>query len=325
VKLYLNTKNFFRVFTYSYQAKIISVILAIFLWIQVTAQHIDEQIFKVPLQITGIPDRFVVVNDVPDLMEVTIKETRVKLIKLRLFGKIKGVVNLPVVREGWVNIPLSSNIIEIPKDISPRSLLVDKPKFIELNLQKVLTKKVPVKLAYKGEVSKKRFITGDPVIIPNKVLVSGASTIVENIHFLSTNELDVRNRTGIIKEQVKLHTEGYNITVDPEEVLVELEMGKLTVRTLSNIPPTILMDDRNMEMECSPVAASIKIEGLMKVVEKIVSSDISIILNISNVSPGTHMIEPEVIVPDGVQRYWLDIDTFSVTAFPDSTGVDDKD
>ncbi|MCD6380186.1 hypothetical protein J7M07_07055, partial [bacterium] len=253
----MNRKNFIRTFTYCYKAKIISVVLAIFLWIHVTAQDIDEQTFKVPLLLAGIPDSFIVVNDIPDFMEVTIKETRAKLIRLRLFGKIRGVVDLPVIRKGWVNIPLSANIIEISNDISRSNLLVDKPKFIELNLQRVLKKTVPVKLAYREGVSKRRIIVGDPVIIPNKVVVSGASTTVGDIHFLSTNELDLRNRIGIVKEQVKLNTEGYNIRVDPEEVLVELEVGKLSVRTITNIPPTILMDNRELVIECSPPTASI--------------------------------------------------------------------
>ena len=322
----MNRKNFIRAFTYSYKAKIISVVLAIFLWIHVTAQDTDEQTFKVPLQLSGIPDSFIVVNDVPDFMEVTIKETRAKLIELRLFGNIKAVVDLPVIRKGWVNIPLSSNVIEVSKDISRSNLSVDKPKFIELNIQKVLTKTVPVKLAYRGGISKKRVIIGDPVIIPNKVVVSGASTIVGDIHFLSTEELDLRNSMGTIKEQVKLRTEDYNnITVDPKEVLIELEIDKLTVRTIPNIPPTILMDNRDLKVECSPAAVSITVEGPAKFIDGIVSSDISIILNINNVFSGTYKVEPEVIVPDGIQRYWLDIDLFSVTVSPDSTGISDKE
>ncbi|MCD6380259.1 hypothetical protein J7M07_07440, partial [bacterium] len=61
-----------------------------------------------------------------------------------------------------------------------------------------------------------------------------------------------------------------------------------------------------------------------KFVDRIISSDISIILNINDVLPGTYTVEPEVIVPDGIQRYWLDVDSFGVTVFPDSTGIGDK-
>jgi len=315
----LNTKKLIRLFKYSYQAKIISVILAVFLWIHVTAQNIEEQTFKVPLELAGIPDSFVVVNDIPDFVEITINEKRARLIKLRFFGNIKGVVELPAVRKGWVNIPLSSNIIEISEDISRRNLSVDNPKFIELNLQRVLTKDVPVRLAYNGEIAKNRFIAGDPVIIPEKVSVRGASTIVEKIHFLSTNEIDIRNRTGIIKELVDLRTRDYEITVEPEKVLVELEICKLRSRKLANIPPTILMDNRNLEIKCSPPAASITVEGREEFIDEIVPSDISIILNINSVTTGTYTVKPEVIVPDRILRYQLDVDTFSVTVLPDST------
>lgn len=315
----MDLKTFSKIFTANYKAKIISILCALFLWIHVTAQQVEDQSFRVPLEFKGITDSLTIVNEVPEYVEVTVKETRVKLIKLRLLRNIRAIVDLSVAREGWVNIPLSSNIIDTDKDIDTRNILVDEPKFLALNFKRVVTKSVPVNIAYKGDISEKMIIVSKPVIVPNRVDISGPSNIVEDIDFLSTKEIDIRNRTGIIRKKIGLITEGYNIKVDPEEVGVELEVDKRTVRTLANIPPTILLDDDKLDVSCSPAAASITIEGPKAIIDEVVASDISVILSISGASPGEYTVKPEIIVPDGIERYWLDIEYFTLKVTSHST------
>ncbi len=320
----MNLKWFLSAFTSNYKAKIVAIVCAAFLWIHVTAQRVEDQSFRVPLEFKGVTDSLTIVNEVPEGIEVTIKETRVKLIKLRLIGNIRAIVDLSMARVGWMNIPLSSSVIQTDKDINPRNIMIDNPKFLSLNFRKVVTKSVPVKLAFKGGIREKSIIVKDPVIMPERVTISGASTIIEDIGFLSTREIDIRNRTGLVRKEVGFFTEGYDIKVDPEKVVVELQIDKRTVRTLANIPPTILVDNEDLQVGCSPPAASITIEGPESVLDDIVSSDISIILNISNASPGEYSVKPEVIVPEGIERHWLDTDSFVVTVSADSAGAEGR-
>jgi len=151
-----------------------------------------------------------------------------------------------------------------------------------------------------------------PVIIPARVKVSGASSLVKGINSISTQEMDVRNRRGKITEETGLYLEGRNITTTPEKVLVEMEIHRRMVRTLSNIPPTLVRDDNSGTVEYSPRVVSITLEGPEEIIKTIKASDVSVIVNITTKKHGTHRIEPEVIVPAGVEKYFLDTEIFEI-------------
>ncbi|MFO7914483.1 MAG: CdaR family protein [Candidatus Krumholzibacteriales bacterium] len=315
----MNIKRLIRIITHNYKAKIISIICAFFLWVHVTAQRVEDQSMSVPLELTGLPDSLTIINDIPESIDVTVKETRANLTRMRLFGDIEAIVDLSRGREGWVNFRLSPEILHFSDGDRPREISIDKPKVLALNFKKVLTKSVPVKLVYSGNMSRDNIIMNTPVIIPRTIKVRGASNVLEDINFLPTEEIDIRNRTGVISEKVKLMTRGYNIEIDPETVHVEMKISERKTRTLANIPPTVLVDNQNLEISCSPAVTSLTLSGPRELVEDIVSSDISIILNISDASPGTYKLKPEIIVPDGIDQYWLANETFTVTVSADST------
>ena len=305
-----------RVITANIGAKIISIIFAVFLWLLVTAQMEEEQSFPVPLVLSGIPDSLTIIHDVPGFVEVTITGPRINFIRLRLIRGLEARIDLSTAKRGRVNVPLSSAILNLPDEFDPRDARIDKPKALSLNFERVITRSVPVKTAYKGGISRDIIITGQPVIIPDKVKVRGAASIVSGINFLTTEELDIRSKKGRLTQEVGLQLGGRDISVVPDRVLIEMKISKRAVRTLANIPPTLLQDDETLEVEYSPRAVSLTIEGPEELIKSIVSDDVSVILNITTKEPGTYRLQPEIIVPQGIEKYWLDVDAFEITIPP---------
>lgn len=297
-------------------AKIVSLFFAIFLWLHVTAQQGENQSFRVPLTLAGIPDSLTIIHKVPEFIEVTIRGPRSNLLKLRLFGKPKAVVDLSMAKKGRVNIPLSSAILNLSDDFDQRYVTIDNPKTLVLNFEQLVTKSVPVRIAYKGDIGEEIIIAGSPVVIPARVKVRGAASIVQPINFLTTRELDIKNRRGEVTIETGLETEGLDIAVIPDKILIEMEIYKREIRTIPNIPPTLLQDDESLIVEYSPRVVSLTIEGPEQVIRNIVADDISVILNITTRKPGIYRIEPEVIVPQGVEKYFLDTDVFEIRISP---------
>jgi YbbR domain-containing protein len=296
--------------------KLISVFFALFLWLVVTAQLEESQSFRVPLALSGIPDSLTIIHEVPEHVEVTIKGPRFNFIKLRLFSRLKASIDLSLAKRGRMNIPLSSAILNLTENIDPRDVTIDNPKTLNLNFERVVTKSVPVKVAFKGEIPRDIIITGKPVLIPEKVIIRGAASIVSGITLLNTEEIDIKNKKGMITQEVGLQLGGRNISVEIDKVLLEMEISRKAVRTLANIPPTLLQDDETLVVEYSPKAVSLTIEGPEDLIKSIVVDDISVILNITTKQPGTYSIEPEIIVPQGIERYWLDVNAFEITILP---------
>ncbi|MCU0640439.1 MAG: hypothetical protein MUF59_11325, partial [Candidatus Krumholzibacteria bacterium] len=67
--------------------KIISVVFAVLLWLHVTAQQGEDQSFRIPLVLEGMPDSLTIVHEVPQFVEVTVRGPRSSLLKMRLFGR----------------------------------------------------------------------------------------------------------------------------------------------------------------------------------------------------------------------------------------------
>ena len=194
----MSFERIIRALTVNIGVKIVSILFAIFLWLHVTAQQEENQSFRVPLVLAGVPDSLTIIHEVPQFVEVTIRGSRSILIKLRLLGRLKATVDLSASKRGRVNIPLSSAILNLSEELDPRDVMVDNPKTLSLNFERVITQSVPVKVAYKGEIPQDVIIKGQPAVIPGKVNVRGAASIVSGISFLITEEIDVRGRKGKI-------------------------------------------------------------------------------------------------------------------------------
>jgi hypothetical protein len=313
-------KGFSKSVTSNLGAKIIALLFAIFLWLHVTAQQLEDQGFRVPLSLAGIPDSLTIIHDVPEFVEVTVRGSRSNLWKLRLFGRLKAVLDLEDVKRGRINIPLSSAILNVSEDFDPRDIEVDEPKTLTLNFERVVTRMVPVRIAYRGEVPQDIIITGDPAIIPDRVQVQGAMSVVGGITLVNTEEIDIRGKRGKLTQEVAIDIGGHNVTVSPRNVLVEMELSRRGVRTLANLPPTILQDTDDVAVIYSPKTVSLTIEGPEEVIRDITSDKVSILLDITTRKPGTYKIRPEIKLPQGIEKYWLDVEHFEVTINPRSRG-----
>jgi YbbR domain-containing protein len=298
--------------------KIISVVFAILLWLHVTAQQGEDQSFDIPLVLEGMPDSLTIVHEVPQFVEVTIRGPRSSLLKMRLFSRPLATVDLSHAGRGMTNIPLLPAILNLSDAFDPRDVTIDEPKSLNLNFEQVVTRSVPVRVAFKGGMPDDLVLGAGPVIIPARVKVSGASSVVKTIDFISTQEMDVRNRRGKITEETGLFLEGRNITTTPEKVLVEMEIHRRMVRTLSNIPPTLVRDDNSGTVEYSPKSVSITLEGPEEIIKAIKASDVSVIVNITAKKHGTYKLQPEVIVPGGVEKYFLDTEIFEIKILKNS-------
>jgi YbbR domain-containing protein len=169
----VNARGMIRGLVSNLGAKIVAVLFAVFLWLHVTAQQEDKQTFRVPLTLTAIPDSLTIIHPVPEYIEVTIRGARSSLIRMRLLGKLKASVDLSTARGGRLDVPLSPSILTLPQEFDPRSATVDDPKTLSLRFERVVSKMVPVKIAYKGEIPED-IIAGQPVIIPREGAGTGS-------------------------------------------------------------------------------------------------------------------------------------------------------
>ena len=303
-----------RAVTANIALKIVSLFFAVFLWFYVTAQIGEKQSFKIPLELAGIPESLIAVGEVPGSVEVTMRGARSELLKLRLFGKVRATVQLGEAHRGSVIVPLTTGYLKLPEGFKPEDVTIDKPKSLALVFEPVVSRYLPVIAVFSGALPKGMILVGRPAITPERVLVRGASSVMDGITAVRTVAIDLKNKRGAFSSEVSLERSVAGEEVFPATVLVELEVSKRAVRTIEGIPPTLLQAEAGMRIDYSPKSASLTVEGPEALVNKLVPDDISIILTITAGRFGTYRIQPEVIVPQGIDTYSLNVESFEVKA-----------
>jgi len=295
--------------------KIISVLFAVFLWLYVTAQIGERQTFRVPLEFANMPESLTVVHDVPKDIAITMRSTKSELLKLRLLSNVKATVDLGGARGGRVIVPLSVDILNLPAGFKREDATIVGPKSVSLDFERVVRVSLPVIPVLRGAVAKDMILVGRPAVTPERVIVSGPASAMAGVTTVETGPIDLGNRRGKFSHEVLLHP-GPGCEAIPAKVLVELEVSKRVVRTISGIPPTLLQGEEGFEVEYSPKTAALTVEGPEELVNALVPDDVSIILSIAPGSRGTVRIQPEVIVPQGIDTFSLDVASFEVRVLP---------
>jgi YbbR domain-containing protein len=308
-------QNLYRAVTENIGIKIVSLLFASLLWLYVTAQIGERQTFKVPLDLVNIPESLAVVSEAPKTVSVTVRGARSELMKLRFLSRIRGTVDLGGAKEGRVVVPLSSAILNLPAGFPAGDAAIAAPKSLTLDFERIVSAYVPVTPVFRGAVPKDMTLVGQPSVSPPLVLVRGTAAAMSGVAAVETEPIDLRNKRSGFSQEVALRP-GERREATPRSVRVEIGIAKRAVRTMPGIPPTVLQEEEGFLIEYSPSTASLTVEGPEELVNRLVNDDLSIILSILPGTRGTRWIQPEVIVPQGIDTFTIDVDSFEVKVLP---------
>ncbi|GEM_PF-366752 len=167
-------------------AKIVTLIIAIFLWSYVmsSTNPVRETEFKnINVNYTNASelDRQGLVIMGPDQVKVNVRLTGKKsdLDKFSKFGtgSIFAQVDLSGYSEGKVKVPITVGLLDQATGVS---VLNFEPKEVLFNFDKIITKEVPVVVDLGGALAS-GYVTGDMVIKPQKIMVSGPRTWINEV------------------------------------------------------------------------------------------------------------------------------------------------
>ncbi|MCX6807067.1 MAG: CdaR family protein [Candidatus Berkelbacteria bacterium] len=266
--------------TANFGAKILALICAIFMWIYASAGQSKIGYFPGSLYIEP--------KNTPEGLAAIYDEQKVK-IKIQapydVWNKLSAedfgaYVDLSGLSEGTygVDVKVSVNL--------PNVVVVEKdPARIIVRIEQVTKKQVPVAVKFEGEV-KTGYVTSDVIIKPDKVEVTGAKSLVENLSeaialiklsgededFRKTVALGVYNEKG---EKVR------GLEFDPKNVEVEVPIvtasESKTVGVKAKVRGTPKSDYYVSKIETTP--SSIEISGSgssLKLVQYLETKEINI-------------------------------------------------
>ncbi len=219
----------FKLLTENWALKLISLVLALLLWMFIMGERRLEVGYRVPLELQNIPKELMVANEVPSLVDVRVSGPRTLLMKVSP-NDISIIVDLTDLKPGLTTFKRLEERLNLPNGLRVTRL---SPSFIDLKLERIKQKLVPVKIALVGEPLS-GFQVGSIRAVPDEVIVAGGETELKSVSGVTTEEVDLTGVNEGFSLIVPLVYRG-SYTYLKDEKTTEVQVEIQPVETLSPV------------------------------------------------------------------------------------------
>ena len=201
---------------------IVAFILALCLWLMVNLSRDYNLNVNLPIVLGNMPADQALTEELPDHATVSISGEGWQLI---------NVYNNPP----QVYIDVTENEINLYEQVQEQvnanpDLSVQKvqPLFLNLDMEKKVTKKIPVVSNIKVEFEEQFDFVGEPKLEPDSVSISGAASVIKDIESWQTAAMEFEDVEENITSTVPLRETDALFNVTPAEVTYTAEVAQYT-------------------------------------------------------------------------------------------------
>ncbi|MBI5016391.1 MAG: hypothetical protein HZB55_13000 [Deltaproteobacteria bacterium] len=167
-------------------SKVLAFVLATLLWMYVVGEKRSEVSLSVPLELTGVPASMVIVNRVPETVQVRLSGPRTLLVALTP-QQLSVALDLSAIQPGTTTFGNLPARMKLPKRIDVTYV---SPSVITLDADTKARKRLPVKLRVKGEPAPGYRVV-EVGVDPAEVEIEGSARVLKSLEEVSTQVLDI--------------------------------------------------------------------------------------------------------------------------------------
>ncbi|MGA1845751.1 CdaR family protein [Deferribacter abyssi] len=288
------------------ELKIISVLLALFLWFIVVTSDYQEFTFDVPIVLDNLNKGLIAVYDT-NIIRVTLKGPSY-LLKTISYNDVRIKIDASVLRYGKNRYTISFNDVLTPKGLE---VVKVEPKFITITIDEMIEKKVKVVPVFIGS-PKIGFKIKKVRILPNIVTVKGAKKSINNIKLIETLPIDITNRYRDLTYNISVKKETGIRKITPPNVEVYIEFTEDIVTKTVELP-VVVIGKRNFKVKLLNEKVKVKLKGRKDVIDdEKIKNTVRFFIDVSDVlEPGRYLKEVQYnnakkvevlkIIPDKVR------------------------
>lgn len=229
-----------KFFTHNAFLKLVSIVIAVLLWVVILGSRKTEVTKEVPLEVVTA-EGVVVANPYPDRIRFQLSgpQAFLRAILDRRDPPIR--VNLTRSKIGPVNYRFFSDNIKLPIGISVQSI---KPNSLLFRLEKEVTKEVPVRITIRGTPPE-----GYQVIkkstSPTRVKLRGPRSKISKLGYIYAHPIDVSDAKRTLSAPASFDTRqhGVDLVGEPPEIKVQIKPVSANFR-IRNVKIRVLSDFR---------------------------------------------------------------------------------
>ena len=309
----MNTKHLLDKILDKWPAKVVCLVIAIFLYFFHQASLIDSKTFVVPLQIeeNGIVMH---VGSVPGSVAVVVR-TSDEIIKSVSASDITASISLDAITaKGTYTLPVKIILKDTLMAYDPFEVRL-KDDSITVDVDKKVTKYLPMAPSIVGEVAH-GYEIDSITISPSTIEISGPESIVNATEQIYTTRINVSNAETNFSTETSYQKTNKLITMNEEESFRATVSVKPVVmeRDFTEVPVEVLNLDKELEIEGELPLVSIKLSGSMPVLEDYILSKHAVQINLRDVDePGTYELPLRYVLPSNLNLIEKSDDEFTLT------------
>lgn len=205
--------------------KILSVLLAVLLWAVIsrgTGGETTEISLGIPLELHNFPKNMEIVQGNVERVDVRFSGPRKAVSRLSQMG-LTIPIDLSGAAEGETTFEIFASDIDVPQRVTVTRV---SPSSINVVLEKVKAKKVPVTLRLEG-VPSEGYSLGPAKVVPSHVEIRGPRSFISTIDHLDTPPIPVHGSTVTLRGEIGvLLPEGPVHMVDRPTLKYEIPVSK---------------------------------------------------------------------------------------------------
>jgi len=281
--------------------KVLSVGVAVLLWMVVSGEETVERGLRVPLELQQMPNGIELLGDVPTTVDVRVRGGSGALSRLGP-GDVVAVLDLRSARTGRRLFPLTPDQVRVPFGVQIAQVT---PSAVAIAFEASATREVPVVPAYDGRPAP-GYVVGEMNAEPKAVEVIGPDSAVRRATEVLTEPVAVSGAKATVKQAVILGL------LDPSLRLKSARSATVTVqivpapleRTLRNRPIHLWNLGDGLQAEAMPAAVELALRGDRDALSHVGADEIFAFVDLGGLGPGQYMLDVHAESPPeaGVTR-----------------------
>ena len=297
----MNTKRLIDKILDKWPAKIICLVIAIFLYFFHQASLIESKTVAVPLQI--IENGIVMhMGNAPASVSVVVRASE-ETIKSILPADISASVSLDTITEkGVYNLPVKISLSENLMAYDPFEVRLKDDK-VSIEVDRRATKYVPVVASIVGEVAHGYEIESISMN-PSTVEIAGPEALLNATEKVYTTRLNVSNAEINFSTETNCQELNKLLTVmDEGPIKAEVSIKPVIMeRTFDAVEIEVLNLDSKLEIKDELPVVMLKLSGNMPVLEDYILSKHAVQINLSEIiEPGVYQLPLRYVLPSNLQ------------------------
>jgi hypothetical protein len=267
--------------------KLLSVGLALGLWMVVSGEETVERGLRVPLELTQVPAGLELLGDVPATVDVRVRGASGTLSRVGA-GDVVAVLDLHTAQAGRRLFPLTPDQVRVPFGVEIVQVL---PSAVTMAFEPSASREVPIVPAVEGRPAP-GYVVGPLSSEPRAVEVIGPDSAVKRATEVVTEPVTVAGARTHVKQTVIIGL------LDPALRLKSARSATVTVqivpapseRMLRNQPVHLRNLGPSLQAEAVPPAAEVTLRGNRDALGRVMADDVTLFVDLAGLGPGQYSL-----------------------------------